>query len=204
MQHAWENVLELKLSVERVESNPQLVQIVPPNEVVVLISFELTLGDLRGMMNLCIPFNSIERIGGKLSANSWVSYGKKPRDAAEHRADQPAAVAFAGGAGRRLGRNADRHRRSDRPASRRHHHHRERRAQPLVVSVEGRPKFHAEPGVLKGRKAIQVAEMIGEPAGEALTVSTISRRRVACTFCPPALCARRLDARRLKPYNSGR
>ena len=30
------------------ESNPQLVQIVPPNEVVVVISFELTIGDLRG------------------------------------------------------------------------------------------------------------------------------------------------------------
>ena len=74
LKHAWENVLTLDLSVERVESNPQLVQIVPPNEVVVLISFELTIGDVRGMMNLCIPFNSIERIGSKLTANSWVSY----------------------------------------------------------------------------------------------------------------------------------
>ena len=55
LKHAWEGVLPLKLSVDRVESNPQLVQIVPPNEVVVLISFELTLGELRGMMNLCIP-----------------------------------------------------------------------------------------------------------------------------------------------------
>ena len=44
MKHAWENVLDLDLSIDRVESNPQLVQIVPPNEVVVLISFELTLG----------------------------------------------------------------------------------------------------------------------------------------------------------------
>jgi flagellar motor switch protein FliM len=41
-------VLPLKLAVERVESNPQLVQIVPPNEVVVLISFELTMGDCAG------------------------------------------------------------------------------------------------------------------------------------------------------------
>ena len=36
MKHAWENVLDLDLSIDRVESNPQLVQIVPPNEVVVL------------------------------------------------------------------------------------------------------------------------------------------------------------------------
>ncbi|HEX3601366.1 MAG TPA: flagellar motor switch protein FliM, partial [Lacipirellulaceae bacterium] len=45
MKHAWENVLELNLSIDRVESKPQLVKIVPPNEVVVLISFELTIGD---------------------------------------------------------------------------------------------------------------------------------------------------------------
>jgi flagellar motor switch protein FliM len=59
MKHAWENVLDLNLSIDRVESNPQLVQIVPPNEVVVLISFELSIGDSRGMMNFCIPFNAI-------------------------------------------------------------------------------------------------------------------------------------------------
>ena len=56
MRRAWEALLTLELRVEHVESNPQLVQIVPPNEVVVLISFEVTLGDVRGMVNLCIPF----------------------------------------------------------------------------------------------------------------------------------------------------
>src|SRR5262245_32170069 len=39
MKKSWQNVVDLELSVERVESNPQLVQIVPPNEVVVLVSF---------------------------------------------------------------------------------------------------------------------------------------------------------------------
>src|SRR5688500_16274303 len=76
LRKAWENVLPISFQVSRVESNPQLVQIVPPNEVVVLISFELTLGELRGMINFCIPFNSIERIGNKLSSNTWASYGK--------------------------------------------------------------------------------------------------------------------------------
>lgn len=76
LHRAWENVLKLNLSVIRVESNPQLVQIVPPNEVVVVISFELSLGEVRGMMNLCIPYNSIERFGGKLTSNSWISYGR--------------------------------------------------------------------------------------------------------------------------------
>ncbi|QDV23052.1 flagellar motor switch protein FliM [Aureliella helgolandensis] len=74
LARAWANTVALELELERVESNPQLVQIVPPNEVVVLVSFELTMGKSRGMVNLCIPFNTIERIGSKLSNNSWIGY----------------------------------------------------------------------------------------------------------------------------------
>ena len=160
MKHAWENVLELNLSIDRVESNPQLVQIVPPNEVVVLISFELTLGDARGMMNLCIPFNSIERISTRLSSNSWVSYGKKSAtteniqrissqlndalvevvvDLAETNISTSDLI------GLRVG---------DIIATEKDV------ARPLVVSIEGRPKFHAQPGAFKGRKAIQVVGLI--------------------------------------------
>ena len=91
MKHAWENVLELNLSVDRVESNPQLVQIVPPNEVVVLISFELTLGDARGMMNLCIPFNSIERISHAAVVEQLGQLRQEAGDAGEHPADQQPA-----------------------------------------------------------------------------------------------------------------
>ena len=73
---AWENIVELELTVESVESNPQLVQIVPPNEVVILIGFEVLLGKNRGMLNLCIPFNTVENYNSKLSRNGWVGYGK--------------------------------------------------------------------------------------------------------------------------------
>jgi flagellar motor switch protein FliM len=160
MKHAWANVLEINPSIDRVESNPQLVQIVPPNEVVVLISFELTLGDSRGMMNLCIPFNAIERISTRLSANSWVSYGKKTatteniqrissqlRDAtvevvvdlAETNISTSDLISLR--VGDIIATEKD-------------------VARPLVVSVEGRPKFHAQPGAFKGRKAIQVVGLI--------------------------------------------
>jgi flagellar motor switch protein FliM len=159
MKHAWENVLDVDLSIDRVESNPQLVQIVPPNEVVVLISFELSLGESRGMMNLCIPFNSIERISTRLSSNSWVSYGKKTAtteniqrisnqlsdavvevvvDLAETNISTSDLI------GLRVG---------DIIATEKDV------ARPLVVSIEGRPKFHAQPGAFKGRKAIQIVGM---------------------------------------------
>lgn len=76
LKEAWENIVDLELEVEKVESNPQLVQIVPPNEVVILIGFEVLLGKNRGMMNLCIPFNTIETFNSRLSRNGWVGYGK--------------------------------------------------------------------------------------------------------------------------------
>src|SRR5438067_716999 len=41
LRNAWSSVCDLALKVTQVESNPQLVQIVPPNEVIVLISFEI-------------------------------------------------------------------------------------------------------------------------------------------------------------------
>lgn len=163
MRRAWENVLDLKLEVLRVESNPQLVQIVPPNEVVVLISFELTLGDVRGMMNLCIPFNTIERISGRLSANNWMSYG--------HAASTPDVVAKIGNrlkgamveicvelAGTSISaRDLIELRVGDILTTEKDV------GSPMTVRIEGVPKFRAKPGALKGRKAIQVDEVIEQP-----------------------------------------
>ncbi|MCA9125492.1 MAG: flagellar motor switch protein FliM [Planctomycetales bacterium] len=77
---AWKNTIALEFELQRVESNPQLVQIVPPNEVVVLVSFELIMGKSRGMVNLCIPFNTIERIGTKLTNNTWIGYASSKSD----------------------------------------------------------------------------------------------------------------------------
>jgi flagellar motor switch protein FliM len=160
MKHAWENVLDLNLSIDRVESNPQLVQIVPPNEVVVLISFELSIGDSRGMMNFCIPFNAIERISGRLSANSWVSYGKKMAtpehikrisgqlsdalvevvvDLAETNISTSDLISLKVGDIIATEKDVER---------------------PLVVSIEGQPKFHATAGAFKGHKAIQVVGLV--------------------------------------------
>jgi len=162
MQHAWENVLKLELEVDRVESNPQLVQIIPANEVIVLISFELTVGETRGMMNLCIPFNSIERIANKLSANSWISYSKRPPtpesigQVSSHVSNAPVELVAELAETRITTNDLIGLRVGDIIAC-------EKEIQkPLVVYVEGQPKFHATPGKYKGRKAICVVRGIEE------------------------------------------
>src|SRR5882724_6011626 len=77
LSEAWSNLTPVTFSVNDFESNPQLVQIVPPNETVVVIGFELKMGNRAGTMSLCIPYNVIEPIMGVLAAQNWFSYQRK-------------------------------------------------------------------------------------------------------------------------------
>lgn len=77
LSEAWSNLTPVTFSVQDFESNPQLVQIVPPNETVVVVGFELRMGNRAGTMSLCIPYNVIEPVMTQLSAQSWFSYQRR-------------------------------------------------------------------------------------------------------------------------------
>src|SRR5437763_10739961 len=77
LSEAWTNLTPVTFSVQDFESNPQLVQIVPPNETVVVIGFELKMGNRAGTMSLCLPYNAIEPIMGKLASQNWFSYQRR-------------------------------------------------------------------------------------------------------------------------------
>jgi flagellar motor switch protein FliM len=76
LQEAWASVKDLTFDAVGGESNPHLVQIVPPNEVVVVIGFELKMTTRAGTMNLCIPYAVIEPLMEDLAAQSWFSSAK--------------------------------------------------------------------------------------------------------------------------------
>ena len=82
LAEAWASVREMQFSIVATESNPQLVQIVPPNEVVVVLGFELKTSNRAGTMNLCIPYNVIEPVVEELSAQSWFSAAKSQKSKA--------------------------------------------------------------------------------------------------------------------------
>jgi flagellar motor switch protein FliM len=81
LKEAWQNVKEINFNVTETESNPALVQIVPPNEVVVVVGFEMKMGGRAGTMSLCIPYNVIEPLIEKLSNQTWAAYKRQSRDA---------------------------------------------------------------------------------------------------------------------------
>ncbi len=80
LAEAWSNITPLDFQLEESESNPALVQIVPPNEVVVVVSFEVKMGSRAGTMSLCIPYNVIEPVIEKLSNQTWAAYKKNKKD----------------------------------------------------------------------------------------------------------------------------
>jgi len=160
LSEAWEGVRKLAFTVAATESNPQLVQIVPPNEVVVVIGLETKLSNRAGTMNLCIPYNVIEPVMDELAAQSWFR-ARRDHDSAE--------------LGQRLGRNLGRAPVklsavlaettislrdlanmqvgdlivTEKPAS-----------EPAVLRVEGEPKYLGHVGRFKGARALRVVRAI--------------------------------------------
>lgn len=77
MREAWTQVIDLRPRLGQIETNPQFVQIVPPTEMVVLITFEMQVGEEEGMMDFCIPYLTIEPIISKLSSQFWFSAARR-------------------------------------------------------------------------------------------------------------------------------
>jgi len=80
LTEVWSSLVDVQFGLSEVESNPHLVQIVAPNEVVVVIGFELRMGTQSGTMSLCIPFNVIEPVISKLATQGWLAYRIRQSD----------------------------------------------------------------------------------------------------------------------------
>ena len=88
LTEVWSEMVPVKFSINEVESNPHLVQIVAPNEVVVVVGFEVKMEPRTGTLSLCFPFNVIEPVMAKLASQGWLAYQrpvamKNVRDAIE-------------------------------------------------------------------------------------------------------------------------
>lgn len=71
IKDAWSNVITLSPKLEILESNPYFVQIVPPNEMIVLVNLEAEIGEKSGRLNLALPYVMLETVLPKLSIQKW-------------------------------------------------------------------------------------------------------------------------------------
>ena len=67
IREAWIRVTDLRPRLDRIITNPQYFQIVSPTEMVILVTMEIKVGDVEGVINFCIPYCTIEPIIEKIS-----------------------------------------------------------------------------------------------------------------------------------------
>jgi len=73
LREAWTGVLDLRPRLIQIDTNPQFAQIVPPSDMVVLVTLEASVCDVEGMINICFPYPTIEPVIEKLSYSFWFS-----------------------------------------------------------------------------------------------------------------------------------
>lgn len=69
----WETVVDISPRLERIETNSQFAQIISPSEMIALVTLNITIGDLDGLMNICLPFLCLEDVMDKLNTKYWFS-----------------------------------------------------------------------------------------------------------------------------------
>jgi flagellar motor switch protein FliM len=165
LSEVWRNLVEAKFEIVETESNPQLVHIVAPTEVVVFITFEIKMSQCAGTMSICIPFNTIESVLSKLTTQSW--FGYRPKGATEleqkriHRNLTKSYVTLTAFLGRaQLTVNELRNLRPGDILQLEKEQHED-----MIVQIEGRNKYAGRPGQLRGRRAIRLVRTsaIDEP-----------------------------------------
>ena len=161
MRESWTQVIDLRPRLGQIETNPQFAQIVPPNEMVVLITLETKVSDEEGMMNFCIPYITIEPIISKLSTQFWFSSVRRSSTTQylgilkeKLSSVDMDVVAEIGSINLPIRdvlalRTGDIIRLSN-----------VRVDDPLVLSVGNQKKFYCQPGVIGKRMAVQITDKI--------------------------------------------
>ena len=76
----WKNVIELNPVLSRLETNPQFAQVIGPNEMVAIVTLNMKIGDTEGLVNVCLPFFTLEDVMDKLNTKYWFSTMQENRD----------------------------------------------------------------------------------------------------------------------------
>lgn len=141
-QRAWQNTAVLAPRAARVESNPQLAQVALTHDPVVLVGFEITVGRRQGSMTFCLPAASLVPVAGLLAGSESGPISARKKSHVELSVGLKTSRIVAGElADLRVGDLIT----TDHAVG-----------EPLVLSLDGRPAFQAQPGATQGKKAVRI------------------------------------------------
>ena len=71
LETCWKRVLDVRAQSLHFESDPHLMQMVPPGETVIVATLQLNMPASGGLVSLMYPCGTLEPILGKLAAGDW-------------------------------------------------------------------------------------------------------------------------------------
>ena len=162
-RESWNYLLTLSLKIEALDSNPQFIpRIIPLDQIVALVTCELKVGEMSGLMNFCLPYQVLQQLGSQLSDFTWspsVIAGRGASDADVSqltRNVERAPVDVTVELGKTIVSLRDLIALQpgdlvlfDKPV-----------AEPLAVCVNEREKFKVFPGVNRDRLAVRVSHVV--------------------------------------------
>lgn len=161
-QEAWGSIIKIEPKMLDFEVNPQFLQLVSPNETVVVISLSMTIAETSGLMNICIPHVVLEPIIPNLSIHYWMQNSQKKSSEIEveslkrriKQAKLP-IIALLGETDITIQEFLNLTVDDVIPL-------RQKIDQPLTVKVGEKMKFLAQPGTSNNKLAIQILDVIKE------------------------------------------
>ena len=73
LEEAWSKVVPFRVVLERLEVNPQFVQIVSSGETAAIVTINVKIGETEGLMHFCLPHISIKPIEKQLTLRTIYS-----------------------------------------------------------------------------------------------------------------------------------
>lgn len=73
MREPWRNVVDVAPVMERIETNAQFAQVIAPSDMIAIVTMNVKIGDVEGLMNICLPYFTLEDVMDKLNTKYWFS-----------------------------------------------------------------------------------------------------------------------------------
>jgi flagellar motor switch protein FliM len=65
----WEPIVpDIEINIDHVDTVPQFVNIAHPNDMTIMVTFEVKIGSVEGMINICYPYDCLNKVMDKLTA----------------------------------------------------------------------------------------------------------------------------------------
>ena len=80
LREPWKNVVDISPVLSRLETNPQFAQVIAPSDMIAIVTLNMKIGDVEGMLNICLPFFKLEDVMDKLNTKYWFSTMQENHD----------------------------------------------------------------------------------------------------------------------------